>query len=129
METILVVDARANRKNLKDLLTAAGYQVVFASMQSTLNSGLPPQDDPVAILLSWHQGKILPEAACRAIRQASLNVPLIVLGPKNQPKAKVKLLELGADDYVEEPFDNLELVARLHAAIRRSRLRALGAHR
>jgi DNA-binding response OmpR family regulator len=129
METILVVDSRASRKNLKDLLTTVGYQVVFASMQSTLSPGFSPPDDPVAILLPWHQGKMIPQAACRAIRQASFNVPLIVLGPRTHTAAKVKLLELGADDYIEEPFDNLELIARLRAAIRRSRLRALGAQR
>jgi DNA-binding response OmpR family regulator len=128
IETILVVDSRAHRKTLKDLLTTVGYQVVFASIESILSSGFSPQDHPVAILLPWHRGKMLPQAACRAIRQASFNVPLIVVGPRTQTGAKVKLLESGADDYIEEPFDNLELIARLRAAIRRSRLRALEAH-
>ena len=128
METILVIDSRANRKYLKDLLTAVGYQVIFRSMQATLRPDFTYQDEPTAVVVAWNQGKALPQAACSAIRRASFNVPLIVLGPRNHVAAKVKLLDLGVDDYIEEPFDSLELIARLHAAIRRSRVRALGAH-
>lgn len=128
METILVVDSRANRRHLKDLLTTVGYQVVFRSMQAALHPEFTYGEEPTAILLAWNRGRALPQAACSAIRRASFNVPLIVLGPRNRAAAKVVLLDLGADDYIEEPFDNLELIARLHAAIRRSRFRALGAH-
>lgn len=127
METILVVDSRANRRTLKDLLTTVGYQVIFASAHATLGAAFT-YEDPTAVLLTWHQGKALPQAACLTIRRASFNVPLIVLGPRNQAAAKVRLFEWGVDDYLEEPFDEMELIARLRAAIRRSRIRARCAH-
>ena len=47
------------------------------------------------------------------------NVPLIVLSVRSNEAEKVRLLELGADDYVVKPFGMAELLARAHAALRR----------
>jgi two-component system KDP operon response regulator KdpE len=47
------------------------------------------------------------------------NVPVIVLSVRSSEDDKVKLLQLGADDYVVKPFGMAELLARSHAAIRR----------
>lgn len=46
-------------------------------------------------------------------------VPIIVLSVKSDELEKVRLLELGADDYVVKPFGMAELLARSHAALRR----------
>ena len=50
------------------------------------------------------------------------NVPIIMLSAKTETFDKVLGLELGADDYVIKPFDTKELVARVHAILRRSRI-------
>ena len=55
---------------------------------------------------------------CREIRTKS-KVPIIVLSAKGDTFDKVLALEMGADDYVEKPFDTKELVARVKAALRR----------
>ncbi|MBE5906673.1 MAG: response regulator transcription factor [Lachnospiraceae bacterium] len=55
---------------------------------------------------------------CREIRTRS-NVPIIMLSAKCEIFDKVLGLELGADDYIEKPFDNKELVARVKAVLRR----------
>jgi two-component system KDP operon response regulator KdpE len=47
------------------------------------------------------------------------NVPVIVLSVRSSEDEKVKLLQMGADDYVVKPFGMAELLARSHAAIRR----------
>lgn len=47
------------------------------------------------------------------------NVPVIVLSVRSDEDEKVKLLQMGADDYVVKPFGMAELLARSHAAIRR----------
>jgi two-component system KDP operon response regulator KdpE len=57
---------------------------------------------------------------CRAIRKQS-NVPILVLSVRNQEKAKVEALDAGADDYVTKPFQINELLARVRAALRRSK--------
>jgi DNA-binding response OmpR family regulator len=56
---------------------------------------------------------------CRSIRDAS-RAPLLVLSARGATADKVRALELGADDYVTKPFEQLELLARLRALIRRA---------
>lgn len=55
---------------------------------------------------------------CREIRTKS-NVPIITVSAKGETFDKVLSFELGADDYVEKPFDPKELVARIKAVLRR----------
>ncbi len=55
---------------------------------------------------------------CREIRKNS-DVPIIMLSAKGEVFDKVLGLELGADDYMEKPFDSKELVARARAVLRR----------
>jgi len=56
---------------------------------------------------------------CREIRAKS-TTPIIMLSAKGEIFDKVLGLELGADDYMEKPFDSKELVARVKAVLRRS---------
>ncbi|MBR4208552.1 MAG: response regulator transcription factor [Lachnospiraceae bacterium] len=56
---------------------------------------------------------------CREIRKDS-STPIIMLSAKGEVFDKVLGLELGADDYMEKPFDSKELVARVKAVLRRS---------
>lgn len=55
---------------------------------------------------------------CREVRSSS-SVPIIMLSAKGEIFDKVLGLELGADDYMEKPFDTKELVARVKAVLRR----------
>ena len=57
---------------------------------------------------------------CREIRAKS-STPIIMLSAKGEVFDKVLGLELGADDYMEKPFDSKELVARVKAVLRRSK--------
>ena len=55
---------------------------------------------------------------CREVRSSS-SIPIIMLSAKGEIFDKVLGLELGADDYMEKPFDTKELVARVRAVLRR----------
>lgn len=57
---------------------------------------------------------------CRKLREAGHTMPIIILSARSQEIDKVRGLELGADDYVTKPFSLRELLARIHAALRRS---------
>lgn len=59
---------------------------------------------------------------CREIRATSA-IPIIILSARESEDDKVSLLELGADDYVSKPFSPRELVARIHALLKRSEIR------
>jgi DNA-binding response OmpR family regulator len=56
---------------------------------------------------------------CREIRSVS-KVPIIMLTAKGETFDKVSGLEMGADDYIVKPFEVKELLARVHAVMRRS---------
>lgn len=60
---------------------------------------------------------------CRELR-TRLQTPIIILSAKGEVFDKVLALELGADDYVEKPFDTKELVARAKAVLRRYKVSA-----
>ena len=55
---------------------------------------------------------------CREIR-ASAKTPIIMLTAKGETFDKINGLEMGADDYITKPFDVKELIARVHAVLRR----------
>jgi two-component system KDP operon response regulator KdpE len=57
---------------------------------------------------------------CRHARQFT-SLPIIVLSAVGEEKRKVEALDLGADDYLTKPFGMSELLARIRAALRRSR--------
>ena len=57
---------------------------------------------------------------CRSMRTAGVRTPVIMLTARGQELDKVLGLELGADDYVTKPFSPRELVARIHAVLRRT---------
>ncbi|MDR3311380.1 MAG: response regulator transcription factor [Oscillospiraceae bacterium] len=56
---------------------------------------------------------------CRELRLTS-SVPIIMLTAKTGTPDKVSGLELGADDYITKPFEARELIARIHAVMRRA---------
>ena len=56
---------------------------------------------------------------CKMIRNMELNFPIIFLTAKIEDRDKINGLTLGADDYITKPFNPLELVARVKAALRR----------
>jgi DNA-binding response OmpR family regulator len=122
MATVLVVDRDvATRKRLIELLRAGGYEVWAVAAGIAEIDGLGP-DLPSAVLLGLQSDATSAQNRCIAIRQSAPAVPVIVLGPDIDLQTKVTLFELGADDYMVQPFDSLEMLARLRAVIRRSRV-------
>lgn len=55
---------------------------------------------------------------CKKVRETS-NVPIIILSVRDQRKDVIRGLEMGADDYITKPFDQMELLARARAVLRR----------
>src|SRR5580692_8592425 len=57
----------------------------------------------------------------RRFRAAKINTPILILSGLSGPDQKIKGLGFGADDYLTKPFNRGELIARIHAIVRRSR--------
>lgn len=59
------------------------------------------------------------ESVCVSLRQSGITVPILILTGEGGLESKVRLLEIGADDYLVKPFEPAELKARVKALIRR----------
>lgn len=62
------------------------------------------------------------EDVCKQLRNANYNTPIIVLTALNEVETKVKLLGIGADDYMTKPFDFEELFARVKVLMRKQKI-------
>lgn len=78
-------------------------------------------DQPNLVILDLMLPELSGLDVCRMIRQES-DVPIIMVTAKDSEADKVTGLELGADDYVTKPFSIRELVSRVRAHLRRSRM-------
>ncbi|HWN85929.1 MAG TPA: response regulator transcription factor, partial [Vicinamibacterales bacterium] len=58
---------------------------------------------------------------CRALNESPTRVPVIILSARGQKEDRIRGLTLGADDYVTKPFALVELLARVHAVLRRTK--------
>ena len=117
-QKILVVDDDENIAELISLyLTKECFDVQIANDgESALK--VVSEFAPNLILLDLMLPGIDGYEVCRQIRK-DMTTPIIMLSAKGEVFDKVLGLELGADDYMEKPFDSKELVARVKAVLRR----------
>ncbi len=117
-QKILIVDDDDNIAELLSLyLTKECFETTIASDgESALL--LANSFAPNLILLDLMLPGIDGYQVCREIRAKS-STPIIMLSAKGEIFDKVLGLELGADDYIEKPFDPKELIARVKAVLRR----------
>ncbi len=117
--TILVVEDEPDIASLvRAYLERDGFRVVWAERGTEGLQALEQHDVRLAIL-----DLQLPDTdgfdLCRAIRACS-RLPVVMLTARDEEVDRVTGLELGADDYVTKPFSPRELVARVHAVLRRA---------
>ena len=115
---LIVEDEPALLRGLTDTFAAKGCEVLSAADgERGLELALSAQPD--LILLDIMLPKVNGYEICRAVREHSLDVPIIMLTARGQEEDIVLGLNLGADDYVTKPFKIRELVARVNAFLRR----------
>jgi two-component system, OmpR family, alkaline phosphatase synthesis response regulator PhoP len=119
MKTILVVDDKANIRNLvREYLEAEGFRVVIAANgREALYAARAEKPD--LILLDIMMPEMSGYEFLKTYRRER-ETPVILLTARLDETDKVLGLELGADDYVTKPFGMKELVARIHAVLRRA---------
>ena len=117
-QRILIVDDDENIAELISLyLTKECYDTkIVGDGESALEA--VSSFAPNLVLLDLMLPGIDGYQVCREVRKNS-SVPIIMLSAKGEVFDKVLGLELGADDYMEKPFDSKELVARVKAVLRR----------
>ena len=119
IDKIMVVDDDARiRDLLRRYLTQEGFEVLQAEDSKTLNRILLRETVDLIVLdlmLPGEDGLSI----CRRLRAANDRTPIIMLTAKGEDVDRIVGLEVGADDYLSKPFNPRELLARVHAVLRR----------
>ncbi|MEI6914605.1 MAG: response regulator transcription factor [Armatimonadota bacterium] len=119
MPNVLIVDDDKDMaEGLKWYLEADGFGVTMAYDGEAALDDFRSQK-PDLVILDIMMPKLDGIQVCQAIRSES-SAMVIMLSARDSEIDKVRALKLGADDYVTKPFSVSELVARVHAVLRRS---------
>ena len=119
MTSVLIVDDdRAMVGMVASLLGSEGYDLLTAYDGETALRR-HAQDLPDLVILDRRLPKMSGDEICKRIRAVAQTPILMLTGEKGEDE-RVKLLDLGADDYLEKPFGRKELLARVRALLRRA---------
>lgn len=118
-DKILVVDDDVRiRDLLRRYLTQEGFDVLQAEDGKSVSRVLMREPVDLIVLdlmLPGEDGLSI----CRRLRGANDRTPIIMLTAKGEDVDRIVGLEVGADDYLGKPFNPRELLARIHAVLRR----------
>jgi len=115
---LVVDDERALVGMVASLLGEEGYEIVTAYDGETALRR-HAEESPDLVILDRKLPKISGDEVCKRIR-ASSTTPILMLTGERGAEERAKLLDLGADDYLEKPFSGRELRSRVRALLRRA---------
>lgn len=125
-KVLIVDDDKQLLDSLSEELTQAGFLTETAVDGKEAMKAFDSFEPDVLVLditLPTHRGDLsAPKDGLEVLARvrSSNNLPIIMLSNTSIGTVKVMALDMGADDYVTKPFDAQELIARIHAALRRS---------
>ena len=120
MRVLLIEDEPTTAKAIELMLAAEGFTVYkTASGEEGVDLGMLYDYDVILLYLNLpdlHGYDVL-----KQLRVGKVQTPVLVLSGISEMETKVRSFGFGADDYVTKPFDRAELIARIHAVVRRSK--------
>jgi two-component system cell cycle response regulator CtrA len=120
MRVLLVEDDPTTSKSIEMMLTHANLNVYTTDMGEE-GIDLAKLYDYYLILLDLGLPDMNGHEVLRQLRLAKVDTPILILSGSDDTENKIKGFGFGADDYLTKPFHREELVARIHAIIRRSK--------
>ena len=120
MRILLVEDDPATSRSIELMLTHASLNVYCTDLGEE-GIDLAKLYDYDLILLDLNLPDMNGHEVLRQLRLARVETPILILSGSDDSESKLKGFGFGADDYMTKPFHPEELVARIHAIIRRSK--------
>ncbi len=120
MRVLLIEDDAATAQSIELMLLSEGFNVFHSDLVEE-GVGLGKVYDYDIILLDLGLPDISGYEVLRALRVNKVKTPILILSGMGGVDEKVRGLGFGADDYLTKPFHKDELVARIHAIVRRSK--------
>ena len=120
MRVLLIEDEPTTAKAIDTMLTTEGFNVYTTDLgEEGLDLGKLYDYD--IILLDLNLPDMHGYDVLKKLRTAKVQTPVLILSGISEMDSKVRSFGFGADDYVTKPFHRDELVARIHAVVRRSK--------
>ena len=119
MRILIIEDDALLAERIQEIIEEAGHEVDHA-LTGEEGLSLAEMESHNVIILDMGLPDMSGNDITKALRNASNNVPILVLSARTQLEDKLAALDLGADDFMIKPFHRDELLARLHALLRRS---------
>ncbi len=120
MRVLLVEDDPTTSKSIEMMLTNANLNVYCTDMGEE-GIDLARLYDYDIIVLDLNLPDMTGYEVLRQLRLARIETPTLILSGSDDTESKIRGFGFGADDYMTKPFHREELVARIHAIIRRSK--------
>ena len=120
MRILLVEDDPTTSRSIELMLTHANLNVYCTDLGED-GIDLAKLYDYDLILLDLNLPDMSGHEVLRQLRLAKVETPILILSGSDDTENKIKGFGFGADDYLTKPFHREELVARIHAIIRRSK--------
>ncbi len=118
---VLLIEDDGSLARVVDLMLKTSSMVVDVTDQGEEGYELAKLYDYDIILLDLALPDMDGLEVLRRLRRSRITTPVLILSGMCKPEHKVKGLGDGADDFLSKPFDKAELVARIHAIVRRSK--------
>ncbi|MDE1168542.1 MAG: two-component system response regulator OmpR [Pseudomonas sp.] len=115
---LIVDDDKGIRSGLERFLAQKGFNARGAEDAKHMDKLLERESFNLIVLDVMMPGED-GLSACRRLREAGNQIPIIILTAKGDDESRIKGLNLGADDFLAKPFNPDELVARINAVLRR----------
>jgi len=125
MKILIAEDDLISRLMLEKLSLKWGFEPIIAEDGGQAWDVLQQKDPPQLLLIDWEMPRLTGLALCQRVRRqetGSNPCYIILLTSRNQTVDIVTGLEVGANDYVTKPFNNIELQARVHVGERMLKL-------
>jgi len=120
MRVLLVEDDPTTSKSIEMMLTKANLNVYTTDLGEE-GIDLARLYDYDLILLDLNLPDMNGYEVLRQLRVSKVSTPILILSGLDDTENKIKGLGTGADDYMTKPFNSDELIARIHAIVRRSK--------
>lgn len=120
MRILLVEDDPATSRSIELMLSHANLNVYCTDLGEE-GIDLAKLYDYDLILLDLNLPDMNGHEVLRQLRLARIGTPILILSGEDDTESKIKGFGFGADDYMTKPFHREELIARIHAIIRRSK--------
>src|SRR5579859_3380821 len=120
MKILIVEDDPHILLGIEEVLKSDGFEVAVCNRGDQVLEALT-KHKPALVVLDVMLPGLSGYDVCKQLRGKKVTTPILMLTAKSQELDKVVGLELGADDYVTKPFGVRELLARIHALLRRGR--------